>query len=164
VTKTPLRTKADPVCGRCGCSPKGKMLVANRHRSGNRPARRPPPGRDQGLFHRLVAWLHRGRLAPGATIKTDGRPSLHPAPDVRHEPCRRRHGRPCRSAQDPPRLLQRQDLGAPRLSGPATTVWFCWDQCNMVTDRSGKVSLRNRTTRFSSRLFVVGILNCLLAG
>jgi hypothetical protein len=80
VTKTPSRTKADPVCGRCGRSPKGKMLVANRHRSGNRRARRPPPGGDQGLFHRLVAWLHRGRRRPGRydSKPTAGRPCIPP--------------------------------------------------------------------------------------
>jgi hypothetical protein len=55
VTEIPLRTKADRVCGRGGRSPKGKMLVANRHRSRKRRARRPPPDRDQGLFRRLAA-------------------------------------------------------------------------------------------------------------
>lgn len=38
------------------------------------------------------------------------------------------------------------------------------DQCNIVTNRPGNVSLKNRMTRFSSHVFVVGILICFRTG
>ena len=61
-------------------------------------------------------------VAPGATIKTDGWPSYARAPTSGTAPSCRRHDRPCRSALGPPRLLQRQDLGARRLSWTAKTA------------------------------------------
>ena len=85
-TEIPLRTKTDPVCGGGGRSPQGKMLVA-----GAVEVENDAPGRlrlaaiqdfSAASLHGFVA----ANVAPGATIKTDGRPSYARAPDVRHEP------------------------------------------------------------------------------
>ena len=111
-------------------------------------------------------------VAPGATIKTDGRPSYTcgPTSGTSHVV-----GAMAAHAVLPwiHRAFSTAKLGARRLSRgyrglrrqhQRRPLGFYLDQCNMVTDRSGKVSLRNRTTRFSSQLFVTGILICFLAG
>ena len=50
---------------------------------------------------------------------TAGRPRPRPRRPARGPCAGRRHGRPCRSALGPPRLFQRQDLGARRVSRTA---------------------------------------------
>ncbi len=85
-TEIPLRTKADPVCGGGGRSPRGKMLVA-----GAVEVENDAPGRirmaaikdfSAASLHGFVA----ANVVPGATIKTDGWSSYARAPGVRREP------------------------------------------------------------------------------
>jgi hypothetical protein len=110
--RAPVQTKADSV-GRGGRSPEGKMLVANRIK-----VETDAPGglgvaviKDSSAapLHGLVA-----SVTPGATIKTDGCPSLRPRPRRPAKPISLASWRPCRSALDPPCLLQGQTwtLGA----------------------------------------------------
>src|SRR5271166_1868871 len=101
----------------------GQNVGRRRRRSRKRRPRTPSPGRDQGLLRRLAAWLRRRQRRPGRDDQNRRLAVLRPRPRrPARAPCRRRHGRPCRSALGPPRLLQRQDLGARRLSRPAKTA------------------------------------------
>src|SRR5271165_5425433 len=101
----------------------GQNVGRRRRRSRKRRPRTPSPGRDQGLLRRLAAWLRRRQRRPGRDDQNRRLAVLRPRPRrPARAPCRRRHGRPCRSALGPPRLLQRQELGARRLSRPAKTA------------------------------------------
>ena len=166
MTELPLQTKADSVRQR-------RPLA-----QGQNEVETDAPGRlglamikdfSAASLHGFVA----ADVAPGATIKTDGRPSYAcgPTSGTSHVVgamaampfC------PGSTAPSPPPNWApggyHEAIAACEDSiKDAPIGWFYLDQCNMVTDRSGKVSLRNRTTRFSSQLFVTGILICFLAG
>src|SRR5271165_5179983 len=123
------RRGRDPVAdqGRSGLRRRRPLApgqnVGRCRRSRKRRPRTPSPGRDQGLLRRLAAWLRRRQRRPGRDDQNRRLAVLRPRPRrPARAPCRRRHGRPCRSALGPPRLLQRQDLGARRLSRPAKTA------------------------------------------
>src|SRR5271165_2087347 len=101
----------------------GQNVGRRRRRSRKRRPRTPSPGRDQGLLRRLAAWLRRRQRRPGRDDQNRRLAVLRPRPRrPARAPCRRRHGRPRRSALGPPRLLQRQDLGARRLPRTAKTA------------------------------------------